>query len=82
MGRDGFEWFSRMSWLFRSVNLSWAVPGDNNSPITAYIIAYKKYLGNKIFHIFHSVIYISRTIKKMKTCPGWTVYKIYVQYSI
>jgi hypothetical protein len=59
-----------MSWLFRSVNLSWSLPGDNNSPITAYIIAYKKYLGNKnyLIHSVPNIIYISRTIKKLK--PG------------
>jgi hypothetical protein len=65
MDSNGF-YNSTMSWLFRSVNLSWAVPGDNNSPITAYIIAYKKYLGNKIFLIFHIVIYINRTKNKQK----------------
>jgi hypothetical protein len=68
---DGLGWIrmvycnSTMCWLFRSVNLSWAVPGNNNSPITAYIIAYKKYLGNKNF-LIHSVIYISGTRKKVK----------------
>jgi len=32
MDSNGF-YNSAMSWLFRSVNLSWAVPGDNNSPM-------------------------------------------------